>query len=1368
MKKLITLFFTAVLLPLAGSGQISFFADNTNICAGTSVNFTNTSSTGYEFDWSFGDGTSINNTGISFHPSHVYTTSGMFNVSMDVFDGGGTYIGTEYTTITVTGPSPYISMPESACPGDEINFWVPVSGSGYTWDFGDGMIETTNDPYVNHVYTTLGMHYVSMTYYDSDCGQTYTTYDSVLIDNTLPYFGSLPGIYLYETTVCPGAEAQMYVNGSNYQSYNWDFGNGDFSTENFGSTSYTTTGIYTISLTLTNGCGMDTTLYENISVDNSSPAPAVNIQGVPEVCIGSEFYLQAYGPGGIEYTWNFGDGSPTHTTTENYAYHTYTTGGVYNVELISENLCGNTASTFYTVEATNTATVYDPYLYIDQYVVCPGDEVHFYANNNYTYYIDYGDGFGEAGDDNGGNSHAYELPGTYPVYAIFQNECGSTATVYDTISVQLGQPISGSFYLDFAPSPACPGTDIQFYAPYGFSDYAWNFGDGYTSSYQEVLHPYLNEGSYVVSVTVTNGCGADTTLLAVAEVQAGLPVDDLQWQVLSDEICPGDVVYAGIDDEHNELSAHWDFGDGNSSTDKLASHVYDTPGNYTITLTVTNACGSDSTVTHDIVVSNSVVPSWSSTDVEIQSPGCIGDNLYFAIVPAGQGSYYWDFGDGEFGFSDQTVLANNMPIAVGFHAYDATGAYTTELTITNACGNSIDSTFVIDIGGAGTGLTADVHFFYDQSAVVCQGQPVTFFGVGAGTYYWDFGDGTGGLLTYQSLSPVEHIYSDHGSYTVTVTGINGCGGTGTDDNEIFIPDSDIDVVTNTVEHSDCGVNNGVAIVSASGGTQPYTYSWTNGDNSLIADSLGSGIYVVTVTDNNGCSTEALAAVSDDQGPVILLENIVHNECFGQDNGVISVSVLGGAPPYTVLWSNGESTEDIFNLEAGPYEIFVTDANGCFAAKSFTIEQPDESIVSVYSVAANCGSNNGSATAAVSNGNPPFNYIWPNTTGSSEETSALAPGVYDLMVIDGNTCLLQTTFVVNETNAPIIITDSISDATCSGALSAVYINTIGGTGPFSYSWSNGTTSEDLTNVLPGEYSVEVEGSNGCSAFMHFNLEMSSPEETSVCIVTVDTLTNSNLVVWTPVMAADVVSYNIYKESSQSGLYYLVGNQSADSISQYYDYLSNPAIRSWRYKVAAVDDCGNEAPLSNPHKTMHLTSNLGISGEVNLIWDHYNGFVYETYYINRYHPSTGWQVIDSVAANLISYTDLTPPDDSNMVYMVTIVPPSTCTATKAQDHNSSRSNKSTVNMPDPGTGSGIEENASADFGIYPNPTSGLVYVVFTEIITNVTVYDLSGKVVFQNTGNTTNSMSIDCSAFADGVYTVQVGTATGVLYNKIVKQ
>ena len=113
-------------------------------------------------------------------------------------------------------------------------------------------------------------------------------------------------------------------------------------------------------------------------------------------------------------------------------------------------------------------------------------------------------------------------------------------------------------------------------------------------------------------------------------------------------------------------------------------------------------------------------------------------------------------------------------------------------------------------------------------------------------------------------------------------------------------------------------------------------------------------------------------VDDNQGPTILVDNVTNLDCFGGTNGTISVSILGGSPPYEIIWSNGDQTEDIFGLVAGPYEIFVTDANGCMGMESIMVTQPEEAIVSIITQPSGCGNNSGSAMAVISNGAAPYN------------------------------------------------------------------------------------------------------------------------------------------------------------------------------------------------------------------------------------------------------------------------------------------------------------------------------------------------------------------------------------------------------------
>jgi fibronectin type 3 domain-containing protein len=185
----------------------------------------------------------------------------------------------------------------------------------------------------------------------------------------------------------------------------------------------------------------------------------------------------------------------------------------------------------------------------------------------------------------------------------------------------------------------------------------------------------------------------------------------------------------------------------------------------------------------------------------------------------------------------------------------------------------------------------------------------------------------------------------------------------------------------------------------------------------------------------------------------------------------------------------------------------------------------------------------------------------------------------------------------------------------------------------------------------------------------------PETPSICIVTVDTTTNNNEIIWEKPFATDIDYYNIYRESTQSGVYQKIGERQYTEESVFVDVNSNAKQRSYRYKLSAVNTCGVESELSELHKTMHLTINLGTSGNINLIWDHYEGFKINTYYIYRYTPETGWVKHDSIASNLTSYTDFDAPLE-NLQYMIEIVHPYGCTATKAVNRNTSRSNVGSI--------------------------------------------------------------------------------------------
>ncbi|MBD3636329.1 MAG: PKD domain-containing protein, partial [Crocinitomicaceae bacterium] len=1060
LKSILTLF-AVIFVGSVIHAQISFSPSTTSGCVNDQITFTNTSTAGVHYDWYMGDGNSYND---QPNVNHAYAQGGGYWVQMYAYDATWNYLGYYEEYIEISGPPQNINMPGAACPGDEISLSIyMIDAISWSWDLGDGTTQSGYD-YIQHTYSSPGIYYPQVTI-TSLCG-TFVVKDTITITNSLSNFNYYTNLWVDPDSVCPNSNVWGSTYGG-FSGYAWDFGDGNTAFGNdYEQWTYSSVGTYTVSLTVTNGCGVDTVLTDQVVVSNTTPVQNPGINMPDTICPNENFWADAYASDGVSYVWNMGDGSPP--IMDGSHEYAYSSPGIYTVTCLITNNCGNSTTVNHTIVVDPNAPVNNPYFDVSDHIVCPGDQVNFWSNWEYDFYIDFGDGNGSSES----GYHSYSSPGTYVVSSTIQNACGNSITLYDTISVQNNIPVNpGDLYAYAWPSPACPGTEVELDATWGYQTYQWNFGDGSTGTGSEADHIYYAPGVYNVTVLITNGCGNSGTATTTVTIQNNLPITDVDWMVSADTICPGNSVFFQSDEDEGAFTHVWDFGDGNTSTAPIISYQYDNVGVYPVSLTITNGCGYDSTVYDTVVVSNNYSYGPGDLQVFAQNEGCLGDELYFVVIPSGAGDITWDFGDGNSTNQVQTVLAQGIAeVDVAFHAYAAIGTYWATYSITNACGNTYTDSIEITVGGPGSNMQLDPTFWWDQSTAACQGQPIEFMAVGGATYVWNFGDGTGNLVTNSSLTPVYHTYTDPGQYTVTVNTYNSCGNSDVTDENIVIPQSQMDITTNTVVQSNCGQNNGVAIATVSGGMAPYTYSWTNGDSGVIADSLSSGVYVITVTDNNDCSNEAIATVSDVEGVTILVDNVVDVNCYGAENGSISVSILGGQPPYNILWSNGDQTEDIYGLQAGPYEIFVTDANGCFAVQSIEVTQPAKSTVSVIAQPATCGSNNGSAVASVNNGTGPFNFIWPNTSGPSNTTGGLSPGVHTLLVIDGNTCLHEKTFAINETGAPIIVTDSTVVGTCNGTLSSVYISTIGGHQPLTYHWSTGPTTQHFPGALPGNYTV----------------------------------------------------------------------------------------------------------------------------------------------------------------------------------------------------------------------------------------------------------------------------------------------------------
>ncbi|KXK44924.1 MAG: adhesin AidA-related protein [Bacteroidetes bacterium OLB10] len=208
-------------------------------------------------------------------------------------------------------------------------------------------------------------------------------------------------------------------------------------------------------------------------------------------------------------------------------------------------------------------------------------------------------------------------------------------------------------------------------------------------------------------------------------------------------------------------------------------------------------------------------------------------------------------------------------------------------------------------------------------------------------------------------------------------------------------------------------------------------------------------------------------------------NGMNISCHGLNDGWIDITV-NGIGPFTYSWSTGAITEDISNLVAGTYTVTVTDANSESTIETFILREPDEIVISDNISNTTCANNNGSIDITVTGGMPAFTYLWSNNA-ITEDITGLAAGSYTVTVTDINNCKDSAAFVVASSTQPVIVIDSVKNISCfNGTDGAVYISVSGNNGPVSYAWSNGSISEDLLNVVVGNYTLTITDSLGCIA------------------------------------------------------------------------------------------------------------------------------------------------------------------------------------------------------------------------------------------------------------------------------------------------
>ena len=556
----------------------------------------------------------------------------------------------------------------------------------------------------------------------------------------------------------------------------------------------------------------------------------------------------------------------------------------------------------------------------------------------------------------------------------------------------------------------------------------------------------LGVGSHQVNYIYSNNLGCTDSVSTNIVVNAN-PTPTITVSP-NDTVCLGTQVALFAT---GGVSYSWSVGGTGSSTTWTPT----TTGNQIPSVYVTDVNGCSALEYLPMVVhSNPTILAMGQQDVS-----CFGGNNGIASISLTPASfpvtYQWNNG----GTGNQT---NNL----------IPGTYTVTATNANQC--SITGSVTIT-----QPLAAVVVDTLIIANVLCNGGNDGSIGVnasgGMGFYSYSWNDGGVG-------NPRQNLSA--GNYTVTITDGNGCSTTATG----TVGEPSILTANASFTSPSCfGGSNGQVWILPNGGIPPYTYAWSNGASTQFVSSLTAGTYNVDVTDANGCVVTTTTTVTQ-PAAITLSTQITPVTCFGSNNGGIDLTVSGGTSPFTYLWSHGFTGQDPQGLVIGSYAVTVTDANGCIAnLNPAIVSQPSVLAVTTNSISATCLVD-GSASVSASGGIAPYTYLWSN--GGTNPFIIAPAGSYSVVVTDFNGCQ-QLGITTIGTPVPVGVSASVTPISCYSGTNGAIDLTVTGSSPFTYVWSNGAVTQDLTGLSWGNYNVTVTAANGCTYTQSFTLMQPVP-------------------------------------------------------------------------------------------------------------------------------------------------------------------------------------------------------------------------------------------------------------------------------------
>ncbi len=805
----------------------SFSADITNGCNPMTVNFTDLSPGAVSWSWNFGDGTPVNNTQ---NPSHTYTIVGSYNVTLISTNAIGCTDTTTINNYITVNTSPTVSFTAddtTSCSNPfTVNFTDLSPGAvSWSWNFGDGT-PVSNNQNPSHNYLNFGNYDVSLTITDGNgCTGTLTKNNYIQIIPPTADFSSDTTRGCQPLTV-NFADSSTSINP--ISSWSWDFGDGT-PLNNFQNPThvFADTGTYTVTLIITDdqGCKDTVTMVDYIQVG----IPPVTNFGADDTIGCHPLTVQFTDSSSTyanEWLWDFGDGG---TSTDQNPNHTYAGDtGFFTVSLVALfNGCPDTL--------TKTDYIYVmppvPAFIADSTVSCQAPTLVQFTDMSIgaeSWHWDFGDG--DTSNLQNPN-HNYLDTGYYDVKLVVTNSNGCKDSLTQTNYIVIDTIIPGytQGFFESCQYEGIPYIDTSF-SIIGIDNWFWDFGDGNTDTLQNPIHNYDSASLYTVKLIVTTSRGGcQDSVIKINTIK----INPLPTPAFNADTLYGCVPLTVTFTDSSIATApatitnwFWDFGDGNTDTVQNPIHIYQTRGSYSVSLTVTDSKGCDSILTKV----NYINPTFPYTDFTYDTMVCHYDSVNFTNLSTGGGlTYSWDFGDGSP--ADSSVNTSHL-----YNDYGVDTIFNVALTATDT--NGCDSTIIkpVRISRPSAGLTADTTY------AGCPPLFVNFSDSSSNniiSWTWDFGDGS----IVSNLQNPQHVFSDPGTYTISliVNNSDGCTDTVIRDDFIFV-----DGPTGTFDFNPKGGCAPLAVTFVATANNTDAYTWVFGDGSTATGD--SVVHVYTIGD----------------------------------------------------------------------------------------------------------------------------------------------------------------------------------------------------------------------------------------------------------------------------------------------------------------------------------------------------------------------------------------------------------------------------------------------------------------------------------------------------------------------------------------